>query len=351
MFTKSDIIFNNILPKIKYERGEVIEINKLYRFFKSIRLQEYGEISSSFSKGSYNSTHELMFASEKVKKEIHTQDNKYSFTLRFKSNLVTINIYSKDHIENTNFIHELKNYIQFILSIRPTKVDIEINYFLTDQKKTLKKRIPTKDDINSGSCLTMSNKCIINIWRKEEILKVTLHEMFHALKFSHYSDRDDILHHFKQKYKISSKKINTDEAYTEIWANLINCFLISKKFGNNVKELFIKSVLIEKEYSLFQAKKIIHNSLKPDLDLDKNTNVTSYFLIRAELYNNLKEFLKYCRTKNENYVKIKDISSWFDTLISGEKIEQSNNLFQREGDDDLFRNLRMSILELDIQPN
>lgn len=351
MFTKSDIIFNNILPKIKYERGEVIEINKLYRFFKSVRLQEYEEISSSFSKGSYNSTHELMFASEKVKKEIHTQDNKYSFTLRFKSNLVTINIYSKDHIENTNFIHELKNYIQFILSIRPTKVDIEINYFLTDQKKTLKKRIPTKDDINSGSCLTMSNKCIINIWRKEEILKVTLHEMFHALKFSHYSDRDDILHHFKQKYKIYSKKINTDEAYTEIWANLINCFLISKKFGNNVKELFIKSVLIEKEYSLFQAKKIIHNSLKPDLYLDKNTNVTSYFLIRAELYNNLKEFLKYCRTKNENYVKIKDISSWFDTLISGEKIEQSNNLFQREGDDDLFRNLRMSILELDIQPN
>ena len=351
MFTKSDIIFNNILPKIKYERGEVIEINKLYRFFNSITLQEYDEISYSFSKGTYNSTHELMFASEKVKKEIHTQDNKYGFTLRFKSNLVTVTIYSKDHIENTNFLDELKNYIQFILSVTPTNVDININYFLTDQKKTLKKRIPTKDDVNSGSCLTMSDKCIINIWRKEEILKVTLHEMFHALKFSHYSDVDDILKHFKQKYQISSKKVNTDEAYTEIWANLINCFLISKKFGKNAKEVFIQCVLIEKEYSLFQAKKVMYNSLKHDVELDKNTNVTSYFLIRAELYNNLKEFLKYCRTKNENYVKIKDISSWFDTLISGKKIEQSNNLFQRKMKNDLFRNLRMSILELDIQPN
>ena len=26
---------------------------------------------------------------------------------------------------------------------------------------------------------------------------------------------DDILQHFKQKYQISSKKVNTDEAYTE----------------------------------------------------------------------------------------------------------------------------------------
>ena len=85
-----------------------------------------------------------MFASEKVKKEIHTQDNKYSFTLRFKSNLVTVTIYSKDHIENTNFLDELKNYIQFILSIRPTNVDIDINYFLTDQKKILKNEYQQK---------------------------------------------------------------------------------------------------------------------------------------------------------------------------------------------------------------
>ena len=80
------------------------------------------------------------------------------------------------------------------------------------------------------------DKCIINIWRKEEILKVTLHEMFHALKFSHYSDVDDILQHFKQKYQISSKKVNTDEAYTEIWANLINCFLISKNLEKMQKK-------------------------------------------------------------------------------------------------------------------
>ena len=53
----------------------------------------------------------------------------------------------------------------------------------------------------------------------------------------------------------------------------------------------------KRKYYLFQAQKVMYNSLKHGVDLDKNTNVTSYFLIRAELYNNLKEFLKFCRTK------------------------------------------------------
>ena len=60
---------------------------------------------------------------------------------------------------------------------------------------------------------------------------------------------------------------------------------------------------------LFQAQKILTKTGPRKVNLDKNTNVTACFLIRAEIYQNLDNF-KFCRLKNENYVKIKNTSEW-----------------------------------------
>ena len=109
------------------------------------------------------------------------------------------------------------------------KEKIIINYYLTNNKKYIQSKIPTKDNINSGSCLNNRDTSIINIWRKEEVLKVTLHELIHALCFDDYNDTIEIINHYKQRYSVSSGSVQTNEAYTEIWANLINCFLLSKK--------------------------------------------------------------------------------------------------------------------------
>ena len=84
-------------------------------------------------------------------------------------------------------------------------------------------------------------------------MKVTLHEMIHALKHDRYEDTQEIIDIFKQKYNLSSTKINTHEAYTEIWANLINCFLLSQKYMKNNKTKFIHLVSIEKYWYAFSS--------------------------------------------------------------------------------------------------
>jgi hypothetical protein len=191
-------------------------------------------------------------------------------------------------------------------------------------------------------------KSIIHIWRKEEILKVTLHEIIHALRLDNYTDDDTIIRHYENKYDINVSKINTHEAYTEIWANLVNCFLISQKYNTSPKKVFSKLVTVEKYFSIFQAQKVLFNtSTIKNVTLDKNTNVTAYFLIRAELYQRLNEFLKFCRLKNEDYIKIKNTSKWLVFLNSKIKVKRNDIIFKNQKGY-LYKNLRMTILELNL---
>ena len=65
---------------------------------------------------------------------------KYSFILKFSSYIITVNIYSDTKVLNANFLHELKKYIQFTISIYPIKTNITINYHLSDEKKMIHKK-------------------------------------------------------------------------------------------------------------------------------------------------------------------------------------------------------------------
>lgn len=350
MFKESDIIFNNIYPYVKKDILKSNELNRLYTFFKNVKVIPYEIVSKEMTSESFQSSDELFFASEKIKNSMHQYNIKYSYDLSFlNNNNVKVNIFTKDNLKNNDFLNELFSYIQFIISIHPVDVDITINYHLTNEKKYFRNRIPTKEDVNSGSCRINDVHCVINIWRKEEIMKVTLHEMFHALKHDRYEDTQEIIDIFKKKYNLSSTKINTHEAYTETWANLINCFLLSQKYMKNNKTKFIHLVSIEKYYSLFQAQKILTKTGPRKVNLDKNTNVTAYFLIRAEIYQDLDNFLKFCRLKNENYVKIKNTSEWLVFLSSENKIKKNNRL-SLKNNNYLNRNLRMTILDLDLKP-
>tara|TARA_B110000879_G_scaffold191802_1_gene257281 strand:+ start:446 stop:1513 length:1068 start_codon:yes stop_codon:yes gene_type:complete len=353
MFTQNtlDIIYDHIYPRIKGNILKSPELNKLYEFFCEVDLLSYDEIDSSFSEEKFRSDYELEFASENIKNEIEKYNLKYSYTLQFDDIIVTINLFTDNRLTNGNFIYELKRYIQFILSVHPVKTDITINYHLSDQeKKVIKGVIPTRDQVNSGSCMKQRNggKSIIHIWRKEEILKVTLHEIIHALRLDNYTDDDTIIRHYENKYDINVSKINTHEAYTEIWANLVNCFLISQKYNTSPKKVFSKLVTVEKYFSIFQAQKVLFNtSTIKNVTLDKNTNVTAYFLIRAELYQRLNEFLKFCRLKNEDYIKIKNTSKWLVFLNSKIKVKRNDIIFKNQKGY-LYKNLRMTILELNL---
>ena len=68
--------------------------------------------------------------------------------------------------------------------------------------------------------------------------------------------------------------------------------------------------------------------------------------IRAELYQRMNDFLKFCRLQNKNYVKIKNPEKWLKFLESKKKIRK-NTIFKKQMGY-LYKNLRMTILELNL---
>ena len=130
--------------------------------------------------------------------------------------------------------------INFIKNIFKNNHKQKIIYFETLNKKVFpgKNGILDKDNVNSGvTYLENSHKCgDITLYRKEEVLKVLIHELIH----SHLID-------FQLIYSKNSKLINDlfcsnykillNEAFTETFATIINLFYINivKKCGS--KEL------------------------------------------------------------------------------------------------------------------
>ena len=108
----------------------------------------------------------------------------------------TIHIY---HNENdiVNFINHILLTIQLISYFNNNNItNITINYYLLNNKKYINnKTIFTNHQVNSGTSTKGFNK-IIDIWRKEEIIKVTFHELIHALELDFNYTNNDITNYY-----------------------------------------------------------------------------------------------------------------------------------------------------------
>ena len=101
---------------------------------------------------------------------------------------------------------------------------------------------------------------------------------------------------------MGDSNINSYEAYTEIWAELINCYLISQYVEQSKQYKFFHTmILLEKTFSDFQSDKIFKYTdlTTKQIDINKETNVLAYYIIKNELYKSLNVFLKICRENNE----------------------------------------------------
>jgi hypothetical protein len=197
--------------------------------------------------------------------------------------------------------------------------------------------------VNGGSCWSGPDECSITVWRKEEILKVSIHELIHGLHYDYKQDTSEIIHHYRQKYGISSPKMNTFEAYTEIWSELLHCYLISKLSDKHSYDLFSANVGIEKEFSQLQSNKVL-SLLEKNKDVNKETNVTSYYLIKVELWLHLQEFLQYCLQFNQDMIKLTDKERFLDYLKKLPKLVKKNMMVTGY----LKQTTRMTCLEMKL---
>jgi len=223
-------------------------------------------------------------------------------------------------------LYHILEVLKFMMSVDDNKKSFSLHIYLTDYKKSVSRGSYTPEGVNSGS--TDRNNTII-IWRKEDILKVLIHEIIHLLGFDNVEDSQEIIDHYNEKYRLGNKKLNVYEAYTEIWALLIHSYylaIVTQKSLTtkiSVKELFLNYVIIEKHWCNELGGKLL-GFFKVGEDIDERTNTTSYYIIKTEILNDLKIFLKLCKNPKIS-LKMNDNKRFLDYLKKLSKIKKNKS--------------------------
>ena len=162
------------------------------------------------------------------------------------------------------------------------------------------------------TCIPVSE---IVIFRKEEWFKVFLHETFHnfGLDFSGMTS-DYCKEHILSIFPVNSE-VNLYEAYTEFWAEIMNCLLTSFFLLPNKNDLpkFLEMsyffIDLERKFSFFQMVKVLdfmglrYNDLyggsrqaeiKRAAFYKEGTSVLAYYVIKTVLLNDYQDFIVWC---------------------------------------------------------
>lgn len=281
-------------------------------------------------------------------------------------------------------------YILNVFSPRKCANCLSVYFYMTQLKKQLpESSVHILNEMNVNTAFTTS--CPVDaeiiVYRKEEWLKVFIHETMHnfGLDFSMMTDKTAdqcILNLFTV-----GSKVNSYEAYAEFWAEVMNvCFCAyyhEDRYNNNKRVLPFKTFLnhfeyyieFERMYSVFQMVKILDYMKlsyqkmiqKEDVNLYKeHTNVLSYYVIKTILLYHYSDFVIWCNNNNTsllNFKKTKQNLNNYCTFIQGHykqtsllhDIERTEAFYAklknkkkgRESDPKfVVSNLRMSIWEL-----
>ena len=212
MLTKQSFIaINHLLPFVKPMKGNLKTLfDHLQQFEPS-----YQQISSKISKKKITSQNleSEQFIDEHLKKDIIKLVNCKEIVFKTGPTTFTINIHYKNESLDL-FIDTLMYCLSFVSMLSTHhKKNIKMNYYLLDVKRVLDGDfIFDKEEVNGGACRSIDTECDITMWRKEEILKVSIHELIHCLGYDYNNDTSDIIQHYQQKYTVSSQKMNTFEA-------------------------------------------------------------------------------------------------------------------------------------------
>jgi len=348
MLTKQSFIaINQFLPFVKPMKGNLKTLfDHLQQFEPS-----YQQISSKPSKKkiTLKSLESEQFIDEHLKKDIIKLVNCKEIVFKTGKTTFQINI----HYRNENidlFIDTLMYCLSFVCMLSTHhKKNIRMNYYLLDSRRVLDGDfIFDKEEVNGGACASIDDECDINVWRKEEIIKVSIHELIHCLGYDYRNDTSEVIQHYQQKYGITSPVMNTFEAYTEIYAELLHSYLLSRFYKKinkqmNQYDLFMGNVGIEMEFSQLQASKVL-SLLDNNKDMNKDTNVCAYYIIKTELYEDLQNFLQYCMRFNKDIIKLLDTSKYFEYLKKLKKIIKKKYKVTSY----LQNTTRMTCLEIDL---
>ena len=324
-----------------------------------------------------NSISSANFLSDKICEFINKNKSTcvtYKFFINNRE--ITVNYFNFNNKLDLNYLDTYTNYVAIIIyllslhSFKQCNNTLNIKIYLTPYKRSLSDNLDSVigvHNVNGGYTHFCHSEGEIVVYRKEEWLKVVIHECIHSfgLEFSNL-DLREFNKNLKKELPINSD-FNIFESYTEIWAEIINICLIAFLYCNRDKKLYLDTVynLLKYEivYSNFQCEKVLsYNNIKYSDLFNKNnnyreeSNVFAYYIVKTLLIENIDEFIEWCYTYNINYINFKKnnkILNLFLNFIKKLLKKQRNQidvdfayLFNNHYNNFFVKNLRMTAVEL-----
>lgn len=342
MLTKDSLNGINLLYK-KANIKEYLQNPLIEKLYHSLNTSyEIVDLKNSKSSKTFPNSN---FIHKSLYQKIMNKNNKYKFSWKVisKYNIdLTLYLFLGDN-ENLPDMNLLIDLISYISSYSNCNRKIIINLCLLNDKKIIRQNQKniTPLNVNSGMNRFSHTESEISIFRKEECIKVLIHEIIHGLRFSNIGTNEEITEKLCQKYKYQSSDILIDESYTEIWAKIMNIYFISKISETDKKyQNFCTMLAIECEFSIYQGNKVKQFIKKNKItNIDEYTNVSAYYFIVAEIFTHLNEFLQQFMNPYLN-----DNKSFLKFIYNLETIKKKNISVK----DKFYKTMKMSIIELKI---
>jgi hypothetical protein len=219
---------------------------------------------------------------------------------------VRIHVINDKEVEHDilNTIIKLVKWIIIISGQNKPKLNIFI--YLSQCKKEIGENpILGYNEINSGVSYTDN---WLQIFRKEELYKVLIHELIHNMEMDlnipKLFDKElEIFHMHKE-----SQPLLVNEGYVELMALYLHAIFYSDKYDKNLNEI----ILDEAKFSVYQINKIFKHYNIDNIsyfskknNFIQRTNVIPYFLLKYLFLINIRYFVRYFNDKEKSIWLIK----------------------------------------------
>lgn len=378
-----NILFN-LLLKIKTSINNVYlnSNNLITREIKDPDFYKDASLIQDFKSINISSRIKKSIYINSKKQIVYTYKNKLAYRVNFISFIdKTDNLYLNYLDMCCRNIFSIIDFLEQYRSKHCSVKILDLYIFLTDFKKELpleQQSTIGPDNVNTGVTSPCRETTRIFIYRKEEFMKLVIHEVIHAFGidmpyslYNIYTNRLDKIFGIESTY-------NLNETYTELWALIINIlFMTAINNDDSMERDKIKGVIsemLQKEimFSSVQVIKILNFMSLSLFDLQnrsknkrfrEDTHVFAYYIIKYILLYNIKDFIYICqeninfsfhlerennKTKLEKLIKI--IENTFNNKIFITNFNKIEDIFKTDLDISkstfIRKTLRMTCLEL-----
>lgn len=248
---------------------------------------------------------------------------------QYSAKLDNIHVEVNIHSPNMNIkqdeciLFTLLFVVYYCNKVKPvlSKISLNINIVLSKYKKLIRKSGQLSAyNVNSGVTsynILYSKEHNILVFRREEVLKVLIHEIIHAMRLD--ASTIDMDSTSIDMYFGSRNPLNINESFTETYACLLNIVLATLVLGGETMR-FKRLLRQEKLFIGNQARKVLNilgfvvkkGKLQAQTNYNEEISVVSYYLLKNVNFSFIEDFLFFL--EQEGYY-LKDTKMYVKLLI------------------------------------